>query len=125
PTPTVQSTLLNTLDTTPDDEREATILAFVQSKVQDILGLTTPPAPETGFFDLGMDSLMAVDLKNQIQNNIGQQNIISNTIVFDHPNSYKITEYLLGIFSDERENGDARDGITEDDLFAIVNELTK
>ena len=49
---------------------------------------------DAGFFDLGMDSLMAVELRQRIETGIGHQ--IPVTLVMDHPRLSDAADYLLG-----------------------------
>ncbi len=49
--------------------------------------------PSEGFFDAGLDSLMAVDLRNRLQASLGTA--LSATIAFDHPTIDRVTTHLL------------------------------
>ena len=45
----------------------------VAETVQGVLGLPALPDPQTGFFDLGMDSLMAVELRTRLNRLLGSK----------------------------------------------------
>ena len=47
-----------------------------------------------GFFDLGMDSLMAVELRNRLNRAFAGEYTASNTIVFDYPDVATLARYL-------------------------------
>ena len=47
-----------------------------------------------GFFDMGLDSLMALELKNKLQDEIGPICQISATFVFDHPNINAVMKFF-------------------------------
>ena len=47
-------------------ERRALLLEFVGQEARSVLRLSSAPAPEVGFFELGMDSLTAVELRNRL-----------------------------------------------------------
>jgi acyl carrier protein len=47
-----------------------------------------------GFTDLGMDSLMAVELKNRLQTSL--ECSISASLVFDYPTVATLVDYLAG-----------------------------
>ena len=42
--------------------------------------------------DMGLDSLTAVELKNNLQSNLGQ--FFSSTLVFNYPNIHALVQYL-------------------------------
>src|SRR5690606_30598995 len=49
---------------------------------------------DAGFFDLGMDSLMAVELRRRIEQGVGRE--IPATLAMDHPRLSDVADYLLG-----------------------------
>lgn len=51
---------------------------------------------EKGFFDLGMNSIMAVELAKMIQRGVGQRIQVEQTIAFDFPSIGNLAEHLLG-----------------------------
>ena len=57
--------------------------------------LRTSPDPTIGFFDLGMDSLMAVELRNRLNRAFASELTVSNTAVFDYPNVSEFARHLL------------------------------
>jgi acyl carrier protein len=70
------------------------IAGFVQQQVAAVLGWShaRPPDPWRGFFDLGMDSLMALDLKNRLQAALGLP--LRGTVVFNHSTVNALAEFL-------------------------------
>lgn len=50
--------------------------------------------PGIGFFDMGMDSLMAVELRNRLQTDCELQQPLVSTALFDYPTLEALTEYL-------------------------------
>jgi acyl transferase domain-containing protein/acyl carrier protein len=50
------------------------------------------PDPQVGFFELGMDSLMAVDFHTRLTQLLGMS--LPSTMVFDFPNIERLTQYL-------------------------------
>ena len=69
----------------PSGEREDVLVSFLQGEVQAVLRLPSAPAPTVGFFDLGMDSLMAVELRNRLNRAFTGTYTAPNTLVFDYP----------------------------------------
>ncbi len=84
------------LENTHPAERLGLIMEKVCFLVGAVLDLKQASAiePQTGFFDLGMDSLTAVELKNRLQAAFGQS--LSSTVVFDHPTAESLARHLVG-----------------------------
>ena len=78
--------------------RRARIGAVVYQHVADVLGWSTGRTPDTrrGFFDLGMDSLMALDLKNRLQDGFGLT--LRATVVFNYSTIDALADFLATQF---------------------------
>ncbi len=87
--------LLQRLEAMPQNERWAFLIAQIQHEVATVLrfGSSELPDPTLGFFEMGMDSLLAVELKNRLENSLGTS--ISSTVAFNHPNIESLAEYVL------------------------------
>jgi acyl transferase domain-containing protein/acyl carrier protein len=72
----------------------AEIVARVRELVGRVLGEGGLPDPSAGFADLGLDSLMAVELKKLIEDSFGQP--LSTTVIFNYPTVEKLAAYLMG-----------------------------
>ncbi len=88
--------LLSQLQQAPAATREEVLASFLQSEVKAVLRLPSTPAPTVGFFDLGMDSLMAVELRNRLNRAFGGAYTASNTVVFDYPDIAALAAHLAG-----------------------------
>ncbi len=88
--------LITRLAETPEAEREALLVSFLQQELQAVLRLPSAPEPTVGFFDLGMDSLMAVELRNRLNRAFAGQYAASNTVVFDYPDITVLARHLAG-----------------------------
>ena len=60
------------------------------------------PNPSQGFFEMGMDSLMAIELKKQLDAGLGYA--LPVTLAFKHPSIEAITSYLLNEVLPARAN---------------------
>jgi len=58
------------------------------------LRLSAPPAVHQPFTELGMDSLIALELKQQIEGTLQLQ--LAATLAFDHPTVERLARFLLG-----------------------------
>jgi len=87
--------LMEELRGAPDGYRETRALAFVLSCVGEVLGEAagTDVDPDHGFFELGMDSVMAMSLRARLERALGVE--LSPTLTFDEPTPRALTRYLL------------------------------
>ncbi|QJB46195.1 type I polyketide synthase [Dolichospermum flos-aquae] len=84
------------LETLPESERYQQVVTHLQQEVANILGYSANQPlfnPEVGFFDLGMDSLLAVAFKNKLENSLGSS--LPTVLIFEHPNVISLTEYII------------------------------
>lgn len=91
--------LLPILEKTPPNQQHAVLVSYIQSEAATVLGIDASQKlqPHLGFFEMGIDSLMALDLKNRLQVTLGQE--LPATLIFEYSNidalsRYLITEYL-------------------------------
>ena len=98
-----QDDALSRLRVVPAEERENLLVSFLQSELQAVLRLPSAPAPTVGFFDLGMDSLMAVELRNRLNRAFSGEYTAPNTLVFDYPNIADLARHLAGELGDAGE----------------------
>jgi len=93
-------------------ERREILVAHVSRQVAEVLGLKSSQQVDLkqGFFDLGMDSLMAVELRNRLQKSLECD--LPSTLTFKYPDlaaliDYLTTEVFANYFSvtlEEKEN---------------------
>ncbi len=92
--------LLAKLSTTPAAGREDILVSFLQQEVQAVLRLPTLPPANVGFFELGMDSLMAVELRNRINRAFEGCFTVPNTLIFDYPDIEVLAQHLKDEFGE-------------------------
>lgn len=88
------SQVLQQLASVPEHERLTHLITYLQTEVARVLGWAESqvPEPDRGFFDLGMDSLMAVELKTRLEKSFGKS--LPTTLVFELPNIQTLAEHL-------------------------------
>jgi hypothetical protein len=79
--------------------RHALLLAFVGDHVARVIGAPPgrPIAVDQPLNELGLDSLMAVELRNRLSRGLQMPRSLPATLVFDHPTLEALTEYLAQI----------------------------
>jgi acyl carrier protein len=97
-----------------EDERNQVVLDVVCTHVATVLGHATPDTVDRdrGFFDLGFDSLTAVELRNRLMVDTGIR--LPATAVFDYPTARSIASYLaVECFSDTSKAAGSESGEAE------------
>ena len=92
--------LLAQLGATPAAGREDLLASFLQREIQAVLRLPSAPSPAVGFFDLGMDSLMAVELRNRLNRVFSDTYAAPNTLVFDYPTIADLARHLVDVLGE-------------------------
>jgi acyl transferase domain-containing protein/acyl carrier protein len=84
--------LVERLKAAHPSRRRTLLTEFLQDEVAKALGLAHRPGVTQGFFELGMDSLMSVELKKRLDAEIGRQ--LPESIAFDYPNIEALSGFL-------------------------------
>jgi malonyl CoA-acyl carrier protein transacylase len=89
-----RSEFLKRFGAIPEEGRGALLEAHVRTQVAQVLGMSPSQLPEVdrGFAELGMDSLMAVDLRNRLQSSLGLT--LPPTAAFDYPTVAELIGYV-------------------------------
>jgi myxalamid-type polyketide synthase MxaE and MxaD len=93
-TPVEEPELLRLLAATGTDAQRALVIEWLRAEVARVLGRDTPAAidVEQGFFDMGLDSLMAVELKRLLERATGLS--LPRTIAFEFPTVEALAHHL-------------------------------
>ena len=96
------------LEETPLHRRQALLTKRLQQEVARVLGHSDSYVPEIeqGFFDMGMDSLMSVELKHRLEALLAVS--LPSTLAFEYPTIADVVTYLVGeVFGWEQDCGDS------------------
>ncbi|MGV0851824.1 type I polyketide synthase [Mycolicibacterium phlei] len=87
--------LVEQLTNAPVQQRKKLLTDYLRNAVAEVTRVDVAEIREdAGFFDLGMDSLMAVELRRRLEAGVGKD--IPVTLVMDHPRIEDVADYLLG-----------------------------
>jgi acyl transferase domain-containing protein len=122
------------LEAVPTEARHDLLVAHVRGEAAVVLGLAESRIdPEQGLFDMGMDSLMAVDLKARLEAAVGHR--LPSTLTFNYPTVTALAAYLADEMLGGRTASAAptappapvpaaeagsRDDLSEDELAALL-----
>jgi len=86
--------LLDELAALSPGDRLEHILRFVSAEVAKVLGRdSSEPIPHAvGLFELGMDSLMSVELRKRLESGVGRS--LPSTLTFNYPNVAALAGYI-------------------------------
>ena len=91
-------------------ERVEELVEFVRGHVTAVLRLSPEKAPRRNqrLMDIGVDSLMAVELAGRLTAGLGRERPLRSTLIFEHPTIQAIAEYI------ERSVLDFPDAVSND-----------
>ncbi|NEQ72619.1 MAG: type I polyketide synthase [Okeania sp. SIO2C9] len=113
----VKVEILAKLETASLEERQEILTEHIRGQVTQVLGLSSSQLPELnlGFMEMGMDSLMAVELKNRLQNQLGIN--LPETIAIEYPTIMKLSLYVEELMAwKTTENSLSEDGMNKTDV---------
>ncbi|MCL4267594.1 MAG: type I polyketide synthase [Anaerolineae bacterium] len=87
--------LLTELRAAPARHRHKLLVDHLRGQAAQVLGLELPEhiGLQQGFFELGMDSLMAMELRNRLQSSLSSS--LPATLFFKYPTVEKMGNYLM------------------------------
>jgi acyl transferase domain-containing protein/NADPH:quinone reductase-like Zn-dependent oxidoreductase/acyl carrier protein len=93
--PTGTTQLVDQLTLAPAQQRKKLVVDYLRDAVAEITRIDAAEIrEEAGFFNLGMDSLMAVELVTRLTHAVGRE--LPATLAMDYPRITDVADYLLG-----------------------------
>jgi acyl transferase domain-containing protein len=126
PAPEAGRALRRLREALPADRPDA-LSSYLRGELARVLGFGPgrPLDPERGFFELGMDSLLAVELRNRLQT--GLDHALPPTLAFDHPSLQTLARYLgrevLGLGAEAVRETAAPYAASSDELLMRIEGL--
>ncbi len=85
---------LQQLETSPPDQQGHLLKDHLRTQIAHIMGLETSELnPQRGFQEMGMDSLMATELRKRLELNL--KAFLPATLAFEYPTLEKLSAYLF------------------------------
>ncbi len=109
------------LDRAPAAKRPAIAQRYVAEQVMQVLQLAAVPDPDMGFFHLGMDSLMTVELRNRLNSEIKPVPPLASTALFDYPTIAELAQHLAVLIDPQ---GVHRDGEVSLSTLELLQSVT-
>jgi acyl transferase domain-containing protein/Zn-dependent alcohol dehydrogenase/acyl carrier protein len=116
--------ILAELETAVPSDRIELLKHYIQTQVVKVLGLEPSRVPDDrqGLSDIGMDSLMAVELSNRLQSGIKQP--LPTTLAFEYPTIAVLTHYLATeVLALETADSVPETGEVDSDSDTVLTEL--
>ena len=127
PDPRQHSAFRQQIESAVAANRRPLLMAYVRAQVEETLGWGGGEHVQVkqGFFDIGMDSLRAVELRNRLQS--GLACTLPATLTIKYPTIESLVEYLLKevlSFEPPRDqgSGNSRDSVPPNVLAPVVSE---
>jgi acyl transferase domain-containing protein/acyl carrier protein len=124
---TEQPLLPEQLSALPIAQRQRFLRNYLIEQVSAVLGLTDTRqlATETGFSELGMDSLMTLELRNRLQKSVNMA--LPSTLAFKYPSVdellvFLVTDIFSGLFNEQTKPEDLPEDEPEDDIALLLEQ---
>ena len=87
--------LVDQLTIAPAQQRKKLVVDYLRDVVAEVTRIDAAEIrDEAGFFDVGMDSLMAVELRRRVEAAVGKE--LPSTLAMDYPRLVDVADFLLG-----------------------------
>lgn len=130
PRPEREQSFRQRLQAAPAHRKYELLQAFVSEQAVHVLGMDSPDELDLGkpLNEMGLDSLMAVELRNRLGKGLQLERPLPATLVFDYPTVKAITDYLAGlVLTPEQPQPQPVETVQEggDDLIAAIENMSE
>ena len=127
--PRHESDVLKQLIQAPTSMRRSILATYVANQLARSLGSgsTETIDPRKGFRDLGIDSLIAIELRNRLQADLGRP--LVQTLIFDYPTLTSLVDHLMTVLGYQQVDqtdphaGDAMEPVDEQEIDPFLDEI--
>jgi acyl carrier protein len=104
----------------PEGERERALLDLVRGEIGSVLGLASPSQLEIDrpLQEIGLDSLMAVEIRNKLSGAIGWK--LPATLLFDHPTLHAISQFIYSSVVTSLPPPESQYAINDDEVRSVL-----
>jgi len=86
--------LVDRVAAAPAQQRKKLVVDYLRDVVAEVTRIDAAGIrEEAGFFDLGMDSLMAVEMRRRVERGVGKE--LPSTLAMDYPRLVDVADFLL------------------------------
>jgi len=121
------SQILQRLGQAGEGERLKLLIVYLKEEVERVLAFDGAMRiePEDKLFEVGLDSLMAVELQNRLQASL--KCTLSNTLFFEYPTLAAVAEYLIreALFQESSAQIQPESRMTDQKVDEMLAELEK
>ena len=89
--------------------RERFLVSMIQDELKEMIGSDEPLDPAEPLLDMGLDSLMIVELRDRLQIQVAGELQLPATLVFDYPRIQDLASFLVQSLN----LGDQRDHVSD------------
>ncbi len=93
--PAESSGISHHLQASSDEKRRELLSGHIRTQMTKTLGLSSSVQKDQNLFDLGLDSLTAIELKNAIQLSLGQS--LRSNLLFEHSSIESLVDHLIQV----------------------------
>ena len=121
--------ILSDLERAPAGSRKSLLSGYLRDQAARVLGLSPSQVPDARkpLAELGLDSLMAVELRNALAASLGRP--LPAQLLFDHPTLDEVAAYLLneelGLPCDEKAAEPSLDETRKTSALAELEQLSE